>query len=92
MMVNECHHGGTRGRTIKGYYVKPIDLLRDTTEGLNKHNDNPAQGAEEVHDTSSGACITARKESVPMDRNNNSTRDGVSCDTHTEPAPSHNSN
>ena len=74
------------------YHSLHRSVLRDMTEGINKHNNNPAQGAEEVHDTSSGACITAHKESVPTDHNNNSTRDGVSCDTHTEPAPSHNSN
>ena len=60
-------------------------------EGLNKYNDNPAQGTEEVYDTSSGACISARKVSISTDHNNNSTRDGVSCDIHTEPTPSHNS-
>ena len=55
-------------------------VLRDTTEG---YNDNPAQGSEEVYNTSSGTCISARKESIPMDHNNNSTRDGVSSDIHT---------
>ena len=69
-----------------------ILLLRDTTEGLNKHIDNPAQGAEEVCDTSSGACISARKKSISMDHNNNSTRDGELCDAHTKRTPSHNSN
>ena len=63
-------------------------LLRDTGEGCNKYNDNPAQGTE----TSSGACISARKASVSTDRTNNSTRDRVSCDIHTEPTSSHNSN
>ena len=74
------------------YHSSHRSVLRDTTEGLNKYNDNPAQGTEEVHDTSSGACISARKESIPTDHNNNSTRDGVLYDTHTEPIPSHNSN
>ena len=74
------------------YHSSHRSVLRDTTEGFNKHNNNPAQGAEEVHDTSSGACISARKESIPTNHNNNSTWDGVSCDTHTEPTPSHNSN
>ena len=63
-------------------------VLRDTTEG---YNDNPAQGSEEVCNTSFGACISACKESIPMDHNNNSTRDGVSSDIHTESTPSHNS-
>ena len=66
-------------------------VLRDMGEGLNKYNDNPAQGTEEVYDTSSGACISARKVSISTDHNNNSTWDGVSCDIHTEPTPSHNS-
>ena len=50
------------------------------------------QGAEEVCDTSSGACISARKKSISMDHNNNSTRDGELCDAHTKQTPSHNSN
>ena len=74
------------------YHSLHRSVLRDTTEGLNKHNDNPAQGVEEVYDTSSGACISARKKSISTDHNNNSTRDGESCDTHIEPTPSHNSN
>ena len=55
-------------------------VLKDTGEGRNECNDNPAQETE----TSLGACTTART--------NNSTRDGVSCDIHTEPTSSHNSN
>ena len=74
------------------YHSSHRSVLRDTTEGLNKHINNPAQGVEEVYDTSSGACISARKESISTDHNNNSTRDGELCDTHTEPTPSHNSN
>ena len=58
-------------------------VLRDMTKGLNKHINNPAQGAEEVYDTSSGACISARKKNISTDHNNNSTRDGELCDTHT---------
>ena len=74
------------------YHSSHRSVLRDTTEGLNKHIDNPAQGAKEVCDTSSGACISARKKSISTDHNNNSTRDGELCDAHTERTPSHNSN
>ena len=63
-------------------------LLKDTGEERNKYNDNPAQETE----TSSGACTTARKASISSDLTNNSTRDRVSCDIHTEPTSSHNSN
>ena len=60
-------------------------VLRDTGEGLNKSNENPAQGTEEVYNTSSGACVSARKENIPTHHNNSGTRDGVSCDVHTHP-------
>ena len=74
------------------YHSSHRCVLRDTTKGLNKHNDNPAQGVEKVHDTSLGAGIAAHKESIPTDHNKNCTRDGVSCNTHTEQTPSHNLN
>ena len=51
-------------------------VLKDTGEGRNEYNDNPAQETE----TSSGACTTARKASISPDLTNNSTRDRVSCD------------
>ena len=63
-------------------------LLKDTGEGHNEYNDNPAQETE----TSSGAYTTARKASISPDLTNNSTRDRVSCDIYTEPPSSHNSN
>ena len=62
-------------------------LLKGMGEGHNKY-DNPAQGTE----ASSGVCISARKASLSTDLTNNSIRDRVSCDIHTEPTPSHNSN
>ena len=40
-----------------------IDMLKDTGEGRNECNDNPAQETE----TSSGACTTARKASISSD-------------------------
>ena len=43
------------------YHSSHRSVLRDTTEGLNKHIDNPAQGAEEVYDTSSGLSLHAGK-------------------------------
>ena len=63
-------------------------LLKDMGEGRNNYNNNPAQDTE----TSSGAYTTARKASISPDLSNNSTRDRVSCDIHTEPTSSHNSN
>ena len=73
------------------YHSSHRSVLRDMGEGLNKYNDNPALRTEEVYDTSSGACISARKASMSTDHSNNSTWDGVSRDMHTEPTPSHNS-
>ena len=70
------------------YHSSHRSVLRDTGEGHNKYNDNPAQGTE----TSSGACTSARKASVSTDLTNNSTQDRVSCGIHTKPTPSHNSN
>ena len=63
-------------------------LLRDTTEGFNKQNDNPAQRkitpqAGEVHDTSAGASISARNERISTYRSDKSTLDGESYDVHT---------
>ena len=63
-------------------------VLKDMGEGRNKYTDNPAQETE----TSSGACTTACKASISSDLTNNSTRDRVSCDVHTKPISSHNSN
>ena len=74
------------------YHSSHRSVLKDTGEGHNKYNDNPAQGTEEIYNTSSGACISTRKASVSTDHTNNSTRDRVSCDIHTEPTPSHNLN
>ena len=59
------------------YHSSHRSVLRDMTEGLNKHNDNPAQGVEKVHDTLSGAGIAARKESIPTDHNKNYSGWGV---------------
>ena len=70
------------------YHSSHRSVLKDTDEGCNKCNDNPAQETE----TSSGACTTARKASISSDLTNNSTQDRVSCDIHTEPTSSHNSN
>ena len=70
------------------YHSSHRSVLKDTGEGRNECNDNPAQETE----TSSGACTTARKASISSDLTNNSTRDGVLCDIHTEPTSSHNSN
>ena len=69
------------------YHSSHRSMLKDTGKG-NKDDDNPAQETE----TSSGACTTTRKESTSSDSTNNSTRDRVSCDIHTEPTSSHNSN
>ena len=74
------------------YHSSHRSVLRDTTEGLNNQSDNPAQGVEEVHDTSAGASISARNERISMYRSDKSTRDGESCDVHTQQATSHNSN
>ena len=48
--------------------------------------------AEEVHDTSAGASISARNEQISTYRSDKSTLDGESCDVHTQQATSHNSN
>ena len=79
------------------YHSSHRSVLRDTTEGLNKQNDNPAQRkiapqAEEVHDTSAGASISARNERISMYCSDKNTLDGESCDVHTQQATSHNSN
>ena len=79
------------------YHSSHRSVLRDTTEGLNKQNDNPAQRkitpqAEEVHDTSAGASISARNEQISTYRGEKNTWDGESCDVHTQQATSHNSN
>ena len=63
-------------------------LLKNTGDTNNKNEDNPAQATE----TLSGVGTVARKASTSTDINNNSTRDRVWGDTHTEPTPSHNSN
>ena len=64
------------------YHSSHRSVLKDTGEGRNEDNDNPAQGTEEIYNTSSGAGISARKASVSTDHTNNSTRDRVSCDIH----------
>ena len=74
------------------YHSSHRRVLRDTTEGLNKQNDNPGQGVEEVHDISAGASISARNEQVSTYRKANSTRTGESSDACTQQATSHNSN
>ena len=63
-------------------------LLQDTDEGRNKSSDNPANPAQGT-ETSSGACIPARRMSISTDITSNSNQDGVSSNTHTEPTPSH---
>ena len=63
-------------------------LLQDTDEGRNKSNDNPVNPARGT-ETSSGACISARRTSISTDITSNSNQDGVSSDTHTGPTPSH---
>ena len=70
------------------YHSSHRSVLKDTGKGRNEYNDNPAQETE----TSSGACTTAHKASISPDLTNISTRDRVSCDIHTEPTSSHNSN
>ena len=67
-------------------------LWRDMTEGLNKQNDNPAEGVEEVQDTSAGASISTHNTRILTYRDNKSTRDRESCDVHTQQATSHNLN
>ena len=66
------------------YHSSHRSVLKDTGEGRN----TTRSGTE----TSSGACISARKASVSTELTKNSTRDRVSCDSHTKPTPSHNSN
>ena len=70
------------------YHSSHRSVLKDTGEGRNEYNDNPAQETE----TSSGASTTARKASISPDLTNNSTQDRVLCDIYTEPTSSHNSN
>ena len=70
------------------YHLSHRSVLKDTGEGCNEYNDNPAKETE----TSSGAYTTARKASISPDLTNNSTRDRVSCYIYTEPTSSHNSN
>ena len=79
------------------YHSSHRSVLRDTTEGFNKQNDNPAQRkitpqAGEVHDTSAGASISARNKRISMYHSDKSTLDGESYDVHTQQATSHNSN
>ena len=79
------------------YHSSHRSVLRDTTEGLNKQNNNPAHRkiipqAEEVYDTSVGASISARNERISTYHSDKSTMDGESCDVHTQQATSHNSN
>ena len=76
------------------YHSSHRSVLRDTTEGLNKQNDNPAQRkitpqTGEVHDTSVGASISARNERISTYCSDKSTLDGESYDVHTQ---YHNSN
>ena len=66
------------------YHSSHRSVLKDMGETNNKYEDNPAKEAE----TLSGAATTARKASMSSDITNNSTRDRVWCDTHTESTPS----
>ena len=70
------------------YHSSHRSVLKNTGDTNNKNEDNPAQATE----TLSGVGTVARKASTSTDINNNSTRDRVWGDTHTEPTPSHNSN
>ena len=70
------------------YHSSHRSVLKDTGEGRNNYNNNPAQDTE----TSSGAYTTAHKASISPHLSNNSTRDRVLWDIHTEPTSSHNSN
>ena len=66
------------------YHSSHRSVLRDTTKGLNKQNDNPAEGVEEVQDTSAGASISTHNTRILTYRDNKSTRDRESCDAHTQ--------
>ena len=70
------------------YHSSHRSVLQDTDEGRNKSNDNPANPAQGT-ETSSGACISARRTNISADITSNSNQDGVSSDTHTGPTPSH---
>ena len=70
------------------YHSSHRSVLKDTGEGHNEYNDNPAQETE----TSSGAYTTACNASISPDLTNNSTRDRVSCDIYTKPPSSLNLN
>ena len=70
------------------YHSSHRSVLQDTDEGRNKSRDNPANPAQGT-ETSSGACIPARRMSISTDITSNSNQDGVSSNTHTEPTPSH---
>ena len=74
------------------YHSSHRSVLRDTTEGLNKQNNNPAQGVDVVHNTLAGASVSARNERRSMyhkEHSPHSPRDGESCDV--QQATSHNS-
>ena len=71
-----------------GLDVGTVEVLQDTDEGRNKSNDNPANTAKGT-ETSSGACISARRTSISADITSNSDQDRVSSDTLTGPTTSH---
>ena len=64
------------------YHSSHRSVLQDTNEGRNKSSDNPANSAQGT-ETSSGACIPARRISISTDITSNSSQDGVSSNTHT---------
>ena len=80
------HHLCSFFKKICSFYS--LSLLKNMGDANNKNEGNPAQATENL----SGVGTVARKASTSTDINNNSTRDRVWGDTHTEPTPSHNSN
>ena len=70
------------------YHSLHRSVLQDTDEGRNKSSNNPANSAQGT-ETSSGTCIPTHRISIPTDITSNSNQDGVSNNTHTRPAPSH---